>query len=174
MSDGNPAWQYYSALQAEADPQSIDRSLARDEALDAVLDDVAGDTVTDEALLRKRYYSLCRNRLSKQNNRHALDRRRVRATHRRGGTDFGAVMLTAAARTVVDHLAYHQILDLIRTVLVEEELMLLVEIADGRSYDDLARDRHITVSSLKSKAFRVREKVRNSGISATLRHGLRR
>jgi DNA-directed RNA polymerase specialized sigma24 family protein len=81
-------------------------------------------------------------------------------------------MLTAAARTVVDHLAYYQILDLIRTVLVEEELMLLVEIADGRSYDDLARDRHITVSSLKSKAFRVREKVRSSGISATLRHGL--
>jgi hypothetical protein len=157
MSDGNPAWQFYSALQAEADPQSIDRSLARDEALDAVLHDVAGDRVTDEALLRKRYYSLCRNRLSKQNNRRELDRRRVRGTHRRGGADFGGVMLTAAARTVVDHLAYHQILDLIRTVLVEEELRLLVEIADGRSYDDLARDRNITVSSLKSKAFRVRQ-----------------
>jgi len=174
MNDGNPAWQFYTALQAEADPQSIDRSLARDEALDAVLNEVAGNTVTDEARLRKRYYSLCRNRFSKQNNRRALDRRRVRGTHRRGGTDFCGVTLNPSARTAIDHLAYRQLLDLIRTVLVEEELRLLLEIADGRSSEDLARDLNISVSGLKSKAFRLREKVRNSDIASTLRHGLRR
>ncbi len=59
-------------------------------------------------------------------------------------------------------------------MLPEEELELLLEIADGHSYADMARERNISVSSLKSKAFRVREKVRNSRMSATLRCGLRR
>jgi DNA-directed RNA polymerase specialized sigma24 family protein len=59
-------------------------------------------------------------------------------------------------------------------VLPEEELGLLLEIADGHSYADMACEPNISVSSLKSKAFRVTEKVRNSRISATLRCGLRR
>jgi DNA-binding CsgD family transcriptional regulator len=174
MSEGNPAWPFYSALQAEADPQSIDRSFARDEALEVVLDEVAGAEMTDEALLRKRYFSLCRNRLSKQNNRRAVDRRRLRGTHRRVGSEFGGVILTAPGRTVVDQIAYAQLVALIRTVLAEEEFRLLLEIADGRSYDELALADGITVAGLKSKAFRIREKVRTSSIAATLRHGLRR
>lgn len=172
--DGNPAWQAFAALQCEADPQSIDRSTARDEALDVVLDEIVSAPATDQDAIRKRFYSLCRNRLSKQNNRRAIDRRRFRGTHRRGGADFGSVVLVAPARTVADHLAYKQLTDLVRTVLAEEELTLLLAIADGDSYVGLASDRHTTVSSLKSKAFRIREKVRNSGIAATLRHGLRR
>jgi hypothetical protein len=174
MSESDPAWQFFAALQGEADPQSIDRSSARDEALDVVLDEVLADPAPDGDLVRKRYYSLCRNRLSKLNNRRAVERCRCRGTHRRGGTDLGGVLLTAPARSVVDQIAYGQFADLIRTVLLEEDFMLLLEIADGHSYADMARDRDITVSSLKSKAFRVREKVRHSSISATLRHGLRR
>ena len=126
----------------------------------------------DEDLLRKRYYSLCRNRLTKHNHRRALDRRRFRGTHRRGGTDFGSVLLTAHAPTVFDHVAYKQLTDLIRTVLPEEELRLLLEIADGHSYAEMARVRNLTIAGLKSKAFRIREKVRNSRISAALRCGL--
>ena len=80
----------------------------------------------------------------------------------------------APARSVFDEIAYGQLTDLIRTVLPEEDFVFLLEIADGERYADMARDRNMTVSGLKSKAFRVREKVRNSGISATLRHGLRR
>jgi hypothetical protein len=174
MSESDPAWQFFAALQREADPQSIDRSSARDEALDVVLDEVLTGPAPDGDLVRKRYYSLCRNRLSKNKHRRALDWRRFRGTHRRGGTDFGSVLLKAPARSIFDQIAYGQLTDLIRTVLPEEDLMLLLEIADGHSYTDMARDRDMTVSSLKSKAFRVREKVRNSSISATLRHGLRR
>jgi hypothetical protein len=166
MTATGPAWQFFAALQSQPDPQSIDRSLARDEALDVVLDELVRDPAPDERLLQKRFYSLCRNRLSKQNNRRALDRRRVRGTHRRGGTDFGGVLLAAPARTVCDTLADRQIVDLISTVLRTEELTLLSEIADGRSYAVMARDRHITISALKSKAFRIREKVRNSRASA--------
>lgn len=143
--------------------------MARDEALDVVLDEILSGSAPDEDLLQKRYYSLCRNRLSKQNKRRALDRRRSHGTHQRGGTDFGSVLLTAPACTVCDHLAYNQFLNLIRTVLSKEELMLLLRIADGHSYAEMARERNISVSGLKSKAFRIREKVRNSRISAALR-----
>jgi hypothetical protein len=174
MSESDPAWQFFAALQSEADPQSIDRSLARDEAIDVVLDEVLTDPAPDGDLVRKRYYSLCRNRLSKCKHRRALDRRRSRGSHRRGGTDYGSVLVAPPARSVFDQIAYGQLTDLIRTVLPDEDFILLLEIADGHSYADLARDRNMTVSGLKSKAFRVREKVRNSGISATLRHGLRR
>ena len=65
MSENDPAWQFFAALQTEADPHSIDRSSARDEALDVVLADILTDPALDGELVRKRYYSLCRNRLSK-------------------------------------------------------------------------------------------------------------
>lgn len=54
------------------------------------------------------------------------------------------------------------------------ELRLLVDIADGHNYADMARDRSMTISAVKSKVFRAREKVRTSQISAALRCGLRR
>jgi hypothetical protein len=174
MSESDPTWQFFAALQIEADPQSVDRSSARDEALDAILGEVLAGRTQDGNLVRKRYYSLCRNRLSKRKHRRALDWDRFRSSHRRGGTDFGSVLLTPPARGVVDQIAYIQLTDLVRTVLPADDFMLLLEIADGHSYADLARDRSMTVSGLKSKAFRVRERVRNSGISAVLRHGLRR
>jgi hypothetical protein len=174
MSDGIPAWQLFAVLQGETDPQSIDRSSARDEALDVVLAEVLTDPAPDENLVRKRYYSLCRNRLSKHKHRRALDRRRFRGSHRRGGIDFGSVLLSAPTRSVLDQIAYGQVTDLIRTVLPEEDFTLLLEIADGRSCAEMASDRNMTVSALKSKAFRVREKVRNSGIAPILRRGLQR
>jgi hypothetical protein len=64
-------------------------------------------------------------------------------------------------------------LDLIRTVLPEQELKLLVEIDDGHNYYEVSRDRNMTVSGLKSKAFRIREKVRNSRLSDALPGPLR-
>jgi DNA-directed RNA polymerase specialized sigma24 family protein len=124
--------------------------------------------------VRKRFHSLCRNRLSKQNHRRALDRERFCATDRRGGNNIGSVLLSPPVRGVFDQIAYSQLIDLLRTVLPEEEFWLLLEIADGDSYANIARSRKITVSRLKSKAFRIREKVRNSRISATLYCGLRR
>ena len=103
----------------------------------------------------------------------AHDRLRSNAAHRRGGTS-RSVLLTAPEPTVFDQLAYSQLTTLIRTVLSEEELRLLVQIADGHSYADIASNHNMTVPGLKSKASRVREKVRNSGISAVLRDRLRR
>jgi hypothetical protein len=174
MSACDPAWQFFAALQREADPKSVDRSSARDEALDVVLDEVIADPASDGELLQKRYHSLRRNRLSKLNNRRALDRLRSRSTHRRCGSDIGSVLLMAPARSVVDQIAYRQFTDLIRTVLPEDDFVLLSDVADGEKYADLALDRGTTVSSLKSKAFRIRETVRNSSISASLRRGLQR
>src|SRR5207244_813359 len=116
MSECDPAWQFFAALQDEAEPQSIDRSSARDEALDVVLDEVLADPAPDGDLVRKRYYSLCRNRLSKLNNRRVLDMLRCRGTHRRGGSDIGSVQLMAQAPSVLDQIAYRQLTDLIRTV----------------------------------------------------------
>jgi hypothetical protein len=168
MSDENPTWQFFATLQRESDPQSIDRSLARDEALDVVLDEIIRNPATDKDLLRKRFCSLRRNRLSKQNNRHALLRRRFRGTQRRGGAEIGNVLLTVPTRTVFDRLAYKELSGLISTVLSEEEFRLLLEIAEGESYSAIARDFSTTVSGVKSKAFRIRQKVRKSRISAAL------
>src|SRR3989442_949691 len=119
MHEHSPAWQFFAALQGEADPQSIDRSSARDEALDVVLDEVLAEPAGEGDLIQKQYYSLCRNRLSKLNNRRSLDRLRFRGTHRRGGSDIGSVLLMAPARSVFDQIAYAQLTDLIRTVLSE-------------------------------------------------------
>ncbi len=174
MNDSSPAWQVFAALQREADPHLIDRSSARDKALDTVLDEVLAVSTPDWDLVRKRFYSLCRNRLSKYNNRRAIDRGRCRASQRRGGADFGNVPLTAAAGDAFDKVAYRQLTDLIRTVLQEEEFQLLLEMAEGQSYADTAHDLRITVPSLKSKAFRIRQKVRHSPIAADLRCWTRR
>jgi DNA-directed RNA polymerase specialized sigma24 family protein len=84
------------------------------------------------------------------------------------------VLLIPPERTILDQIAYRQLTGLIRTVLPEEEFQILREIAEGHSYADIARVRNMTVSSLKSKAFRVREKVRNSRVWSTLHCGLRR
>src|SRR6266571_832264 len=98
MNEDSPAWRLFATLQTESNPSSIDRSLARDEALDVVLDEIVSKPATDQQVLRKRFSSLCRNRLSKLKNRRALDRQRFRSTHRRGGTDFGSILLMASAR----------------------------------------------------------------------------
>ena len=169
MSISYPAWHFFATVQNTVDPLSIDRSWARDEALDAVLDDVASNQTQSESLVQKRFYSLCRNRLSKQKHRRKLQNHQTRPTHRRAGRLDGNVTLVPPARNVVDEIAYEQLTDVIRTVLPEEDLQLLVEIADGQSYADMARERDLTVSALKARAFRVREKIRKSRISSTLR-----
>ncbi|SRR6266567_5830199 len=174
MNESNPAWEFFAALQREADPRSVDRSLARDEALDAVLDEVATGSALDRDLVSKRFHSLRRNRLSKYTHRRAIDGRRFRGTHRRGGTDLGSIMLMPPTPSVLDQIAYTQLRALLCAVLPEDDFRLFLEIADGHSYSDMARMRHKTVSSLKAKVFRVRGKVRNSRIWAVLRNWTRR
>lgn len=168
MDENNSAWQFFAALQREADPKSVDRSFARDEALDAVLDEVVTDSSLNSDLISNRFRSLCRNRLSKHIHRRVIDSGRFRSTQRRGGRDFCSTLLMSSTPSAFDQVAYFQLKDLLRTVLPEEDFNLLLEIADGYSYSDMAQARHKTVSSLKAKVFRVREKVRNSQLSATL------
>jgi DNA-directed RNA polymerase specialized sigma24 family protein len=170
MSDPNPSWQFFAALQLEADPKSVDRSLAREEALSAVLNEIITDSGIDS--LRKRFDSLNRNRTTKQHNRRAVIKNYFRSTHRRGGKEFGNLLLTVPAHTVFDRLAYEQLTKLISTVLSKEELSLLLDIAEGQRYAEIARHWNMTVSSLKSKAFRIREKLQRSKISAVLKFEL--
>lgn len=173
MKKHDPAWDLFTALQRTPDSQSIDQTIARDEALDAVLDDMSSDHSSDSSIVWKRYYSLCKNRLSKQKNRRVIHRRRSRCTHRRGGTEFGAVILQHPQLSVVTDLAYRQSLDLIRALLTEAEFMMLMKIADGFSYDELARDQKVTLSAIKSKALRIRAKIHNSPAAGVLRYNLR-
>lgn len=174
MTASHPAWHSFAILQTAVDPLSIDRSLARDEALDAVLADVEADPAYNEDAFKKRFYSLCRNRRSKQISRRKLEARRFRPTHRRAGAADGAVMLTPPVPSVVDQIAYEQLTALILAVLPREDFQILLEIADGHSYADMARARNTTLSALKARAFRVRERVRNSPIAPVLRSGGRR
>jgi hypothetical protein len=168
MNESNSAWQYFESLQRTADPHSVDRSLARDEALDAVLDEVLANPSPDKDLISNRFYSLCRNRLSKQLHRRSIDNRRIRSTQRRGGADYGSELPGSPVDSPFHQISYRQLTDLIRTVLPDQDFELLLEIADGVGYSDIARSQSKTVSSLKTKVFRVREKLRNSQISPIL------
>jgi len=174
LTASHPAWHSFAILQSAVDPLFIDRSLARDEALDALLADVEADPACNEDAFKKRFYSLCRNRRSKQISRRKLEGRRFRPTHRRAGATDAAVTLVPPAPSVIDQIAYEQLADLILTVLPREDSQILLEIADGHTYADMAQARNTSLSSMKSRAFRVREKGRNSPIAPVLRNGGRR
>jgi hypothetical protein len=169
MHENNPAWQFFAALQRGPDPKSVERSIARDEALDAILTDVLTDPMPQKDLVSRRFFSLCRNRLSKHVHRRAIDSRRFRGTQRRCGVDFGNRLLVSPAQNPVDRVAYRQLVALLRSVLPDDDFRLLLEIADGNSYSDIAIAHQKTASSLKAKVFRIREKVRKSQVSPILR-----
>jgi hypothetical protein len=172
MGNLNPSWQFFYALQREDDPNSVDRSLARDEALGVILDEIANNVAADQDFLRIRFQSLRRSRISKENKPRALIQRHFRGTRRRGGVEFGNELLMVQGETGFDALSNEQLAEMIGTVLSNEELKLLLEVADGEKYSDLAREHNTTVSSLKSRTFRIRARIRKSRISATLRREL--
>jgi hypothetical protein len=78
-------------------------------------------------------------------------------------------MLVPLEPNVIDHIAYQQLLDLILTVLSQDDLQLLLEMANEHSYAEMAHARETTLPGIKARVFRVRDKVRTSQISDTLR-----
>jgi hypothetical protein len=90
MEENSPAWASYAQIQLSNDPESIDKSLARDEALDAVLNDIVADPTAGTESTTRRFYSLCRNRLSKQRRRRQIDSLPFKSDRRRGGWNGGA------------------------------------------------------------------------------------
>jgi len=172
MVPSDLAWRVIAALQREADSPTIDRSLAREEAFDVVLAETVVNPNPNPDKISKRFQSLCRNRQNKHAHRRQLEMESFRPTHRRGGTDFGHVTLTRPAPTVLNNLITDQLMLLIRAELSQEEFAILMEIADGDSYGDIACSRGLTVTSLKSRVLRARNKVRNSSNAALFRRGL--
>jgi hypothetical protein len=168
MEENSPAWASYAQIQLSNDPESIDKSLARDEALDAVLNDIVADPTAGTESTTRRFYSLCRNRLSKQRRRRQIDRLPFKSDRRRGGVEFGGAPTTLAAHDPLHQLAHAQLVGLLRTVLPNEDVGILLELADGYSYSEMAQARGRTVPSLKAKVFRIRKRVRKSGIAGDL------
>jgi hypothetical protein len=173
MDIDDPLWVTFSKLQNSPDPQTIDKSLAREEALNAVLEDVLTASNLDAGRVSKRFRSVCRNRLSKQRLRRTIDRDRLRSPQRRCGIDFGPTPLTSPIQSPFDLSAANQLIDLLSTVLSADDLRLITEIADGRTYSDVARVQRRSVASIKAKVFRARERVRTSTIAPVLRNWLR-
>lgn len=168
------AWQVIAALQLEADSPTIDRSRAREEAFDVVLAETLADPTPNPDKADKRFRSLCRNRQSKHEHRRELEQNLYRPGYRRGGSDFGHAILTVPARTVLDELICDQLTLVVRAELSKEEFEMLMEIADGASYDEMAQSRGLTTASLKSRILRARNKVRKGPNAAMLRCALRR
>ena len=84
MNEDSTAWQAYAEIHRSTDPQSIDSSLARDEALGCCFDDVLACSVADDGqFVPRRFQSLCRNRFPKQLRRREIDAHRF-AVHRGG------------------------------------------------------------------------------------------
>ncbi len=168
MEENSPAWVSFAQIQCSEDPELVDKSLARDEALDAVLNDIVADATVGVESTTRRFYSLCRNRLSKQRRRRQIDSLPFNSDRRRGGAEFGGAPTTLVAHDPLHQLAHAQLVSLLRTVLPNEDVRILLALADGYSYSEMAEVRGRSVPSLKAKVFRVRERVRKSGIAGDL------
>ena len=150
----------------QTDPCSIDQSLAREEALTAILEEITNDPSISAERTRMRFASLCRNRSSKYRHRRHLERHLARPSHKRCG--FGSLPLTPPDPDVFQKIAWAEHVELVRGVLSKLEFRLLWEIAEGNSYSDAARELRISVTSVKAKVFRTRERVRKGAIGQVL------
>ena len=165
-------WTAFAALQESTEPQSIDQSLGREEALTEVLGDIIGNSSISEDRIRRRFATLSRNRTSKYRHRRNLERDSARSSYRRGGRYFGSSPLRPPTPDISDEIAWAELVTLVRSVLPERDFQLLCEIAEGKSYRDLAHDRMISVASTKAKVFRIRKRVRMSSVGQALRTAL--
>lgn len=165
-------WTTFAVLQGCTEPQSIDQSLGREEALTEVLGDIISNPSISEDRIHRRFATLSRNRSSKYRHRRNLERDWARPSHKRGGRYFGSSPLRPPTPDISDEIARAELVTLVRSVLPERDFQLLCEIAEGKSYRDLAHEQEISVASTKAKVFRIRKRVRTSSIGQALRTAL--
>ena len=165
-------WTVFARLQEDTEPNSIEQSLGREEALDEVLDEIVANPSISEDRICRRFRSLSRNRRAKYSHRRCLEQNRVRPSCRRGGRDFGSSSLQPVAPDVFDQIARDELVMLVRSVLSEDDFRLLWEIAEGMSYRNAARTWAISVACLKARVFRIREQARVSAVGQALHAAL--
>ena len=165
-------WTTFAALQERTEPQSIDQSLGREEALTEVLGDIIGNPSISEDRIRRRFATLSRNRTSKYRHRRNLERDSARPSHRRGGRYLESSSLWPPVPDVSEQIAWAELVGLVRSVLPEHDFQLLWEVAEGESYRNLACEQGTSVASTKAKIFRARKRIRMSAVGQRLRTAL--
>jgi hypothetical protein len=157
-------WDAYAELQSSRDPEDIDETSARDDALTNILEQLARTPGIAPDLIRRRFRNLGRNRIAKFRHRRALHRSFYEANTRPAGrySDGNVARIsTLNAPDVVDLLAARQAAASIRSVLRPEDLNLLFELGNGCSYDEAAIRRGVTEESLRIRIWRIRARLVN-------------
>jgi len=143
-----PHWQDYARIQREADrPRTNSRYWAIDEAADAVLDWITeppGSAAANDAIIR----NLFSNRAQKY-------RRRAQILHHQL-TPLAAGTAVPSVSQQVEAMAE---LDRMRGTVSEADWDLLVAIAEGETYADLAECLGETVGALKMRVLRLRKQL---------------
>lgn len=150
-------------------------SLGREEALAALINDFDADRgVRDSESLRSKFNNLCCNRAAKYRRRIQLDERLA---------EFLRVMRREEVRSLrsgrgplsEDHagmVATRELLSLIRQCVPEADWQVLWMLAEGYSYGEIAARCGLTVENLKSRACRIRGRIRESRVGRMLQAAL--
>ena len=165
-------WSTFADFQRDGEPLSIERALGREEALTNVLEELINDPSTSDHNLRRRFASLSRNRSSKYYHRRDLERNQARPSYRRGGRGFDSSSTAPIGSDLSEEIAQAELVMLVRDLLPEHDFLLLWEIAEGRTYSDVACDQEVSVASIKARVFRIRARIRMSPIGQELRRVL--
>jgi len=146
-----PFWQLFSGLQLQTNASILNsRTWGTEEALDTLLSEIPQDdgTYVSQTVL-KRFTNLSGNRAAKYR-----QRQQIRHDKQRD------LVEQVSKPSDPSHIAIQrEQLECLRTQSTAEEWDLLEALAAGHTYQELAECRGITVSSVKTQIFRLRERL---------------
>jgi hypothetical protein len=144
-------WEAFARLQSQSNPRTVHaRSAGREEAIETVLDDLVACRIPFEAqVIERRFDHLCANRATKH-------RRRARLL--RGRSSQQRPQVLNPCRTF----AVRHLMERIREVVQARDYRYLLELAEGRSYAEVAARHGLNEGTLKSRVARAREQARKA------------
>jgi hypothetical protein len=144
-------WEVLARLQSQSDPRTTHaRSLGREEAFEGVLDDLLNHRILAEAeQIERRFNNLCANRATKYRRRACL-LRRWRVGQRHDGPDPSERLLT---QDLIEH---------VRRAISANDYRYLLQLAEGRSYAQVATWHSMREGNLRSRVCRARACARSA------------
>jgi DNA-directed RNA polymerase specialized sigma24 family protein len=171
-------WAVFATLQSSYEPDSVDESLAREEALNSILEEIAVNPDLPEVDIRKRFYNLRRNRVAKYWSHRRAHSNWIELgdpSTRRGGRyrdESGTMRGVVEFSDVSDEIAFRQLALMVKDHLPRADWKVLSDLARGVPYSRAAAARGISVGTLKTRVSRIRQRVRSSEVGALLAQSL--
>jgi DNA-directed RNA polymerase specialized sigma24 family protein len=169
-------WNDFLQFQSVGDNRSTcPASLGREEALTALVGAFGSDDEErDSENLRSQFDNLCCNRSAKHRRRTQLNERlaEVRRAERREGV---RSLLSGRGPLSEDHVGMvitRELLNLARQCVPEADWQILWMLAEGYSYEETAACFGLTADNLRSRACRIRGRIRESQVGRLLHAAL--